>query len=92
MTISTENTFSVHEDGEIGQSYLWIINDLSSKMNLHRLYPDKIINLTNIDQRFNEQKIESVSILSADNTEKVLILTADDDKGGTVLFRLVLLE
>ena len=92
MTLSTENTFSVHEDGEIGQSYLWIINDLSSKMNLHRLYPDKIINLTNIDQRFNEQKIESVSILSADNTEKVLILTADDDKGGTVLFRLVLLE
>jgi len=92
MTLSTENTFSVHEDGEIGQSYLWIINDLSSKMNLHRLYPDKIINLTNIDQRFNEQKIESVCILSEDNTEKVLILTADDDKGGTVLFRLVLLE
>ena len=92
MTISTENTFSVHEDGEIGQSYLWIINDLSSKMNLHRLYPDKIINLSNIDQRFNKQKIESVCILSEDNTEKVLILTADDDKGGTVLFRLVLLE
>jgi len=92
MTISTENTFSVHEDGEIGQSYLWIINDLSSKMNLHRLYPDKIINLSNIDQRFNEQKIESVCILSEDNKEKVLILTADDDKGGTVLFRLVFLE
>ena len=92
MTISTENTFSAHEDGEIGQSYLWIINDLSSKMNLRRLYPDKIINLSNIDQRFNEQKIESVCILSENNREKILALTADDDKGGTVLFRLILLE
>jgi len=92
MTISTENTFSAYEDGEIGQSYLWIINDFSSKMNHHRLDPDKIINLSNFDQRFNEQKIESVCILSENNREKILALTADDDKGGTVLFRLVLLE
>jgi hypothetical protein len=92
MTISTENTYSAHEDGEIGQSYLWVVNDFSSKLKLHSLNPDKIINLSDVDPRFNEQKIESVCILSEVNREKVLILAADDDKGGTVLFRLVLVE
>ena len=92
VTISTENTRSAYEDGEIGQSYLWIINDFSSKTKLNTLNPDKVINLEQIDNRFNGQKIESVCVVSEDKGKKVLVLAADDDKGGTTLFRLVLSE
>ena len=92
ITISTENTYSAYEDGEIGQSFLWIINDFSSKMKLQTINPDKIINLADIDHRFNGKKIESVCVVSEHNRKKVLVLTADDDKGGTVLFRLELSE
>jgi len=90
MTVSTENTYGIYADGEIGKSYLWIINDFSSKEKLDTMNPDKIINLEETDKRFSRQKIESVCIISENNGEKVLILTADDDQGSTVLFRLVL--
>ena len=90
MTVSTENTYSAYQDGEIGDSYVWIIDNLSGKLKPGSLYPDQIINLTGIDQQFNKQKIESVSIHSEHKNKTVLVLTADDDKGGTVLFRVVL--
>ena len=51
--------------------------------------PDRIIDLEDTDSRFSGHKIESVCIISENSKEKILILTADDDKGGTVLFRLV---
>ena len=92
ITVSTENTYSAYEDGEIGQSYLWIINDFTSKLKLRILNPDKIISLPDIDHRFNDQKIESVCIISDQDREKALVLAADDDKGGTVLFRLIISE
>lgn len=90
MTVSTENTYSNYTDDEIGKSYLWIINDFSSKEKSDSMNPDKIITLEETDKRFSGQKIESVCIISENNSEKVLILTADDDQGSTVLFRLVL--
>ena len=90
ITVSTENTYDSYADGEIGKSYLWIINDFSSKKRWHTMNPDKIIKLEETDPRFSGHKIESVCIISESKKEKTLILTADDDKGGTVLFRLVL--
>lgn len=89
LTVSTENTYDSYADGAIGTSYLWIINDFASKKRLRTMNPDKIINLEDIDSRFSGNKIESVCITSENSKEKILILTADDDKGGTVLFRLV---
>ncbi|HZI55015.1 MAG TPA: hypothetical protein VFD56_14970 [Chitinophagaceae bacterium] len=90
LTVSTENTYNSYEDGAIGKSYLWIINDFASKKRLRTMNPDRIIDLEDTDSRFRGHKIESVCIISENNHEKVLILTADDDKGGTVLFRLII--
>lgn len=90
LTASTENTNSSYTDGSIGKSYLWIINDISSKRRLDVMNPDKIIDLEEMDPRFKGYKIESVCIVKENKKEKELVLVSDDDKGGTVLFRIIL--
>lgn len=90
LTASTEDTRSSYEDGSIGKSYLWIINNISSKKRLDAINPDKIIELDKIDTRFKGYKIESVCIVTDSKKEKELILVSDDDKGGTVLFKMIL--
>ncbi len=88
LTVSTENTFSSREDGTIGKSYLWIINDISSKKRLIAINPDKIIDLAALDKRFAGHKIESVCIIAETRKETELVFAADDDKGTTVLFKI----
>lgn len=90
LTVSTEDTYNSYDDGAIGKSYLWIINNISSKKELEGVNPDKIIDLEEIDPRFKGQKIESVCIITENKDQRELVLTADDDKGGTVLFRILL--
>ncbi|HKZ66230.1 MAG TPA: hypothetical protein VJ111_07740 [Chitinophagaceae bacterium] len=90
LTITTENTYDSYTDGSIGKSYLWIINDISSKKRLDAINPDKIIDLEELDPRFKGHKIESVCVVAENKKKKELILVSDDDKGGTVLFRMIL--
>ena len=90
LTISSENTYNSYDDGAIGKSYLWIINDISSKRKLAAINPDRVIDLEAIDNRFKGQKIESVCIVAEERKQKQLVLAADDDKGHTVLFSMIL--
>ena len=90
LTVSTEDTHNSYDDGAIGKSYLWIINNISAKKELEGINPNTIIDLEEIDPRFKGQKVESVCILAEDKDKRELVLTADDDKGGTVLFRILL--
>ncbi|WP_385892884.1 DUF6929 family protein [Terrimonas alba] len=90
LTISSENTYTSYDDGAIGKSYLWVINDISSKRKLAAINPDRIIDLESIDNRFKAQKIESVCIIAEEKKQKQLVLAADDDKGHTVLFSMTL--
>jgi hypothetical protein len=54
------------------------------------LNPNHVIDLEAIDDRFKGQKVESVCILSENRSEKELLLAADNDQGGSVLFKLIL--
>ncbi len=90
MTVSTEETYDTQTDGIIGKSYLWIINDISSKTKRAALNPDQIIDLEQIDKRFIGQKIESVCILEESRKQITLGLVADNDDGTSVLFKLEL--
>lgn len=89
LTVSTENTYDSYNDGSIGKSYLWIINDISRKKFTH-INADRIIDLEEADARFKGHKIESVCIISETRKEMELVLAADDDKGQTMLFKLIL--
>ena len=90
LTVSTENTNSATDDGAIGKSYLWIIDNISAKRNMIALNPGKIIDLELLDQRFKGHKIESVCIISENKKKMDLVLVADDDKGTSILFRITL--
>lgn len=90
LTVSTEDTKSSYEDGDIGKSYLWIVEDISSKRRFMGMNPNQVIDLVKIDKRFIGQKIESVSITKETNKMLEVVLVADNDKGETGLFKLLI--
>lgn len=89
MTISTEDTKNAVEDGAIGKSYLWIINNFSSKLKWNAINPNQIIDLEKVDPKFKNQKIESICITKETRKFFHLVLVADNDNGSSTLFRLV---
>ncbi len=88
LTVSTENTNSAYTDGAIGKSYLWIVDDISSKRRWKAINPNRIIDLETIDPRFKRQKIESVCIKGETKHYFQLVLAADNDDGKSRLFLL----
>ncbi|MBA2498339.1 MAG: hypothetical protein H0V30_01290 [Chitinophagaceae bacterium] len=90
LTVSTEDTESSYSDGEIGKSYLWIVEDISSKRRFKGMNPNQVIDLVKIDKRFIGQKIESVSITHETNKILEVVLVADNDNGETGLFKLLI--
>ena len=90
LTVSTENTYNSYTDGSIGKSYLWIINDITTRKRFTHINPDRIIDLEKVDHRFKGHKIESVCILKETRKDLELVLAADDDNGQTLLFKVVI--
>lgn len=92
VTVSTENTRSAYEDGEIGKSYLWIIDNFSSKRKWTSINPTRIIDLEEVSKKFHGQKIESVCIVKETKNYLELTLAADNDNGSSCLFSVELLK
>jgi hypothetical protein len=88
FTASEEDTPSATQDGTIHDSYLGWVRDFSKKMNLKKILPDQLINLTDISSGFKKQKIESVCAEGTKNGEAVLHLAADNDNGQSRLFKM----
>jgi hypothetical protein len=88
MTVSTEDTRNAYDDGTIGKSYLWIIDNISGKLNSTSIKPDKIIDLEEIDSRFKSQKIESATVIEDAKDFIRLVLVADNDDGSSTVFRM----
>ncbi len=90
MTVSTEQTRSNTADGAIGKSYLWIINDISSKKNWKAVNPNMVIDLEDLDPEFAGQKIESVCVSKETRTSLELVLVADNDDGSSTVFKIII--
>lgn len=89
LTVSTEDTRNSLDDGAIGKSYLWIIENMSGKKKWKAINPDKVIDLEKLDDRFKGQKIESVCLIKETNRFLHLLLAADNDNGSSTLFKVV---
>jgi hypothetical protein len=87
FTASTEGTASTYDDGEISDSYLGWITNFSTKTALKELSADGFINLSENNQTFSKQKIESVTLQEVQNNTLILHLVADNDNGQSSLFR-----
>ncbi len=89
LAVSTEETRNSMDDGAIGKSYLWIIENISSKKGWKAINPDQVIDLGDIDPKFNGQKIESVCVTKETKNFLHLVLAADNDDGSSSIFRLI---
>lgn len=90
ITISTEDTNNVMDDGAIGKSYLWIVNNISSKLKWKAINPNRVIDLEKLDPRFKGQKIESACIEKETDDYIHLVLVSDNDNGSSTLFSVIL--
>lgn len=90
LTVSTEDTRNAYEDGAIGKSYLWIVDQISSKRGWKGINANRVIDLEAADSRFKGHKIESACIEKEDKNFMHLVLVSDNDKGGSTLFRLLI--
>ena len=88
ICVSTEDTRNSMDDGAIGKSYLWIVNDITTKRKWKAINPTKIIDLEEQDARFKGQKIESVCLVDDTKKNLQLVLAADNDNGSSTLFRI----
>ena len=85
ITFSSENTSNSYDDGEIGESYLAIIQEAADQIQKSELYISSLIKLSDLGPEFKFQKVEAVS-LTGDNRQ--LLMVADNDQGNTNLFRI----
>ena len=89
LSVSTEDTRSVYDDGAIGKSYIWIVNNISSKRRWKSINPNQVIDLESVDKRFAGQKIESVCLVKETKRFLHLCIAADNDDGTSTLFRII---
>ena len=88
LTVSTEDTKNSYDDGTIGKSYIWIINDISTRLNTKSPGLKRVIDLEYIDSRFKGQKIESAIVIGETNELIQLVLVADNDDGSSTVFKM----
>lgn len=88
MTVSTEDTKNSYEDGAIGNSYLWIIDNISTKINSRTLGSKRVIDLEYIDARFKGQKIESGTVIDETDDLIHLAMVADNDDGSSTVIKM----
>ena len=87
FTASTENTTSTYGDGEIADSYIGWISGFSTKVQSKEITADGFINLSENNQSFKKQKIESVAIQEIQGNTLILHFVSDNDNGQSTLFK-----
>lgn len=87
FTASTENTTNSYDDGRIGESYFGVIENAYRKLYRKRMRVNEQVILSDFDKTFKGQKVESVSIQSDKRGRLKLHMVADDDQGGSYLFK-----
>jgi hypothetical protein len=92
FTTSMEDTDNSYDDGEIGKSYLGIIDNIDRKLGRpnERLKVSELIDLPGTDKRFKGYKIESLCIQREKDHSMKLHLVADNDTGKSHLFKILL--
>lgn len=89
FTASTEDTDNSYDDGRIGESYLGVIENAYRKLYRKRVKINELVMLSEIHEIFTGNKVESVCIQTEKTGRLKLHLVADNDKGGSFLFKVM---
>jgi hypothetical protein len=89
VSFSTELNGSAYGDGDIEDSYIGCIRNFSKILNSKRIKVDEMINLSNIAPVFKKQKIEGLCIERVRKNRYIFHLASDDDKGSSMLFKIL---
>ncbi|MEO7309518.1 MAG: hypothetical protein ABIX01_03910 [Chitinophagaceae bacterium] len=87
FTASVEQTLNAFDDGVIGDSWLGIITQISTRLQELVIEPDGLLNLTKTDIAFNRQKIESICFEYQKGPDIIAHLVSDNDDGESNLFK-----
>ena len=90
ITCSQEDTRNSYEDGEIGESYLAVIENVSEALKADTLSASHWLPLQQLHPGFSKVKVESVTIAEPKKDSLILYLAADNDDGRTRLYRIKL--
>lgn len=89
FTASIEDTENSYDDGKIGESYFGVIENAYRKLYRKRVKINEQVMLSEIHESFIGQKIESLCIQTDKTGRMKLHLVADNDRGGSFLFKVL---
>jgi hypothetical protein len=90
FTFTTEVTSNAYDDGTIGSSYIGWVNNVARKLKQAKLRLDGMINLSDANNEFKNQKMEGICVERVGDDELLLHLISDNDNGETKLFKTLL--
>ena len=89
FTASTEDTDNSYDDGRIGESYFGVIENAYRKLYRKKVKINEQVMLSEMHEIFTGHKVESVCIQSEKTGRVKLHLVADNDQGGSFLFKVL---
>ena len=89
FTASKEERDNSYDDGKIGESYFGVIENAYRKLYRKKVKITEQVILSDLYEEFKGQKVESVCI-QTDKTGRMKVhLVADNDTGGSYLFKIL---
>ena len=90
FTASIEHTTNAIDDGNIGDSFLGYIKDISSKIDKNTVEVDYFKNLVELSDVFVKQKIEGICIEESNENYFIINLVSDNDNEESSIFKIKL--
>ena len=89
FTASKEERDNSYDDGKIGESYFGVIENAYRKLYRKKVKITEQVMLSDLYEEFKGQKVESVCIQSDKTGRMKVHLVADNDAGGSFLFKIL---
>lgn len=87
---STESTGNSFDDGNIGDSYIGWVKNISAQTGNKEIMANGFINLTASNKIFAKEKIESICVSQTQGDTHTIHLVSDNDNGVSKLFKVKL--
>jgi hypothetical protein len=91
FTASIEQTTNAIDDGNIGDSFLGYIKNISQKLNQNTVQIDYFYNLSKISPKFEGHKIEGMCIENKSGNNYTINLVSDNDNDESTIFKIKLI-